>query len=440
MFGLLFAINIVNYLDRILAVAAGPAIKFQFHLTDFEIGLLASAFLIIYTLASLPLGLLADRVSRTRLVAVGLVLWSIASGLTGFARGFGGLFLTRAGVGIGEASYSPAGTALLGSSYPREQRAKMYSRWGSGQIIGTALAFLLIGGLDRWLGAGHGWRVAFWLTAVPGIALALGMWLMPDRRAASKVLTPTATPALARPPVISWRATLNEATSRLKRVLSIRTVLFAIALQALSYIVVTPTITFVPIYVRSARGGLHLAPVQASLVSGMVIVVGGLAGYLLGGHLADWLTSHGYRGGRLLTFAIGAAVAAPCYLTMILVHNVPIFLVAGTLAVIAMTLPAGPLNAAIQDTVPDSLRASAVAVVTVAGHVLGDAWAPTVVGKVSTALGEHTGIGLVCVGVPALVVAAVVAWRARDVYDADSAAHHELRDGGALVGGEQPAG
>jgi MFS family permease len=417
-FALLFAINVVNYLDRILAVAVGPALKTQFHLSDFDIGLLASAFLLIYTLASLPLGLLADRVARTRVVAVGLAVWSLMSAATGFARGIGGLFLTRAGVGVGEASYAPAGTALLGAYYPREQRAKVFSRWGSGQIVGTALAFLLIGGLDRWLGSTQAWRVAFWITAVPGVVLAVLMWRVRDQS--------TAAPTWARPSALvafstagGWRAACADAIMRIKQVLSIRTVLFAIALQALTYVVVTPTITFLPIYVRSPRAGLHLATVQASLVSGSVIVVGGMTGYLLGGRVADWLTSHHFHGARPLTICLGAAVAAPCYIIMVLVHSMPIFLIFGTLAVIAMTIPVGPLNAIIQDTVPNGLRASSVAIVTVAGHVLGDAWAPTAVGRVSTALGEHTGIGLVCIGAPALVIAALVAWRARDTYDAD---------------------
>src|SRR5579863_8197209 len=217
-FGLLFAINVVNYLDRILAVAAGPAIKAEFRLTDFQIGALTSAFLIIYTLASLPLGLLADRVSRTRIVALGLLGWSIISGATGFVRGFGDLFLTRAGVGVGEASYSPAGTALLGACYPRAQRAKVFSRWGSGQIVGTALAFILIGSLDRWLGASHGWRVAFWLTAVPGVVLALLMWRVRERPA----IVPEAAAAAPLPPAAiasNWRVALTDGISRIKQVL-----------------------------------------------------------------------------------------------------------------------------------------------------------------------------------------------------------------------------
>ncbi len=86
-FWLLFAINTVNYFDRFLAVAVAPTLKSEFHLTDGNIGALSSAFILIYTLAALPLGLLADRASRARVVSVGIAIWSVASGLTGVATG-----------------------------------------------------------------------------------------------------------------------------------------------------------------------------------------------------------------------------------------------------------------------------------------------------------------------------------------------------------------
>src|SRR5258708_602485 len=102
-FWLLFGINVVNYLDRFIAIAVGPTLKVRFHLHDEQVGLLTSAFLLIYTLSAIPLGLIADRVPRARVVAVGVGLWSLASGATAFVRGFRGLLLTRAAVGIGEA-------------------------------------------------------------------------------------------------------------------------------------------------------------------------------------------------------------------------------------------------------------------------------------------------------------------------------------------------
>src|SRR5579884_1111523 len=128
-FWLMFLINVVNYLDRFVADPLGPTLKQEFNLADSQVGLLTTAFLLVYTIAGLPLGLLADRASRARIVAIGVGIWSIFSAYTAFARGFGELFASRIGVGIGEASYLPAGTALLSTYNPIEKRAREMSRW-----------------------------------------------------------------------------------------------------------------------------------------------------------------------------------------------------------------------------------------------------------------------------------------------------------------------
>jgi MFS family permease len=431
--GLLFAINLVNYLDRLLAVAAGPTLKLEFGLSDRDIGLLASAFLLIYTVAALPLGLVADRVARSRVVALGVALWSVTSGATAFCRSFGGLLATRAGVGIGEASYFPAGAALLSAYYPLKQRARAMSRWGAGQMVGTALAFALIAALDRALGPLLGWRAAFAIAAAPGLLLAALMWFVRDRPAAngepaaesSAVAAPGTAPAET-VRLSSPSQTLAGVLAQIGGVLRIRTVVLSIALQAIVYIVTTPTITFLTIYVPSRASGFRLGPGQAALISGLVIVLGGLAGTLFGGYLADWLSPR-VPGGRILAIGLGFAAALPCYVVALLTHALPVFLVAATLAVVALTIQVGPLGAIVQDATPAHLRASAVAVSLVLAHLLGDAWAATAVGAISTALGERTNLGLLIVGVPALVVGMAVALLGARVYLADLAARQGSR-------------
>lgn len=428
-FWLLFSINVVNYLDRLLVVAVGPTLKAQFHLTDWDIGRLSSAFLLVYTVASLPLGLLADRVARGRVVAVGVALWSVMSGATAFTRSFAGLFVTRTAVGVGEASYFPAGLALLSAYFPLKQRAQAISRWGAGQIVGAALAYVISAASLHWLGKGLGWRVAFLAAAVPGLVLAILMWRVQDApRAAggTRTVEAEAEAPLDAPAELGARKTwqartqvaLGHAMERVRTVLRIRTVVVCIVLQALTYIVVTPTITFLTIYLRSRYSGLSLTDAQASLVSGMVIVVGGLAGTLLGGFLADWLSAR-VRGGRLLAVAVAYGTGLPLYVAMLLTHAIPIFIVVGTLAVLALNLQVGPLGAVVQDATPPYLRASAVAVGLLIAHLLGDAWAPTAVGALSTALGERTELGLLYVGAPALLIATVVALVGRRIYAGD---------------------
>lgn len=417
-FWLMLAINAANYLDRFVAVAVGPTLKAEFHLTDHDIGMLTSAFVLVYTVAAIPLGLLADRVSRPRVVAAGVAVWSVASTMTAFVRGFGGLLATRAVVGIGEASYYPAGTALLSGYFRREARARVMSRWGTGQLIGIALAFGLGGLFSLALGPQRGWRVAFLCAGLPGIVLAAAMWRVAD---APHYVHHDAKEATRAGPATG---PAQSALAGIRTVLRIRTVWLVTVLQALMFIATTPAITFLTIYVRSASGPFHLHAWQAALLIGVVVILGGFSGQLLGGTLADLLDRH-ISGGRVLTAGIGLLASLPCYVLMLVSHSLLPFAIFGTLAVLALTLPAGPLTAAAQDATPPALRATAVAVIMPLSHVLGDVWSPTVVGSISTALHERTGVALLIVGVPTLALGGIIGVWGAAIYGRDLAARGE---------------
>jgi MFS family permease len=411
-FWLLFGINLVNYLDRLIVVAVGPTLKIAFHLNDSEIGLLSSAFLLVYTVAALPLGLLADRArSKARVVAWGVWLWSLFSGLTGLARGFIGLIITRALVGIGEATYYPAGTALLSAYFPRAARARIMGRWQAAQLIGILLAFVLAGTLFAILPAPLAWRIAFLLTALPGLALGALMWFVADTPNAPN--TPNA-PSIDDPTESSSMSAASAPQPQqsliAQAVEAVRTptIWVVIILQAIIFIVTTPAITFLPIYVRSRSGPFHLNASHASYLIGTIIVIGGLAGTLLGGQLADRLTRW-HTGGRALAVAIGLLIALPCYSVMLLTHNLLIFSVLGLFSVLALNLPAGPLTAIPQDVAAPRLRATVVAVTMLLSHLLGDVWSPAAVGALATALGERANLALLIVGAPALAVGVPVA-------------------------------
>jgi MFS family permease len=197
------------------------------------------------------------------------------------------------------------------------------------------------------------------------------------------------------------------ALDRVRSVLRIRTVWLVLLLQAAYYVAATPAVTFLPIYLRSSRGPFHLDATRGSLLMGVIVVIGGLSGVLLGGTLADWLARR-VRGGRVLAAGIGFGVALPFYALMLLSHSLPVFVVAATLTVLALNLQAGPLTAAVQDATPKALRATAVAVTLLLSHMLGDVWSPWVVGSISTALHERSGMALAIVGLPTLALAAVV--------------------------------
>src|ERR1700716_139899 len=162
-------INLLNYMDRWVASAAGPLIQNELQINDALFGLLGTAFLLVYAVAAIPFGYWGDRGARRVVIGVGVAIWSIATLFTGFARNYLQLFLSRAVVGIGEASYYPAGTSLLSDYFPKHQRGRAMSIWGAGSTFGIAVGFA--GG--GFIAEKFGWRSAFFFAAIPGILFAL---------------------------------------------------------------------------------------------------------------------------------------------------------------------------------------------------------------------------------------------------------------------------
>src|SRR5262245_11593739 len=120
----LFFINTMNFFDRQIIGAVTEPIRREWGLTDTELGLLATAFTLLYAVVGLPLGRLSDKYPRKYILSGGVLAWSIMTGLSGLARNFGQLTIARLGVGVGEASCSPAATSILGDLYPSGQRAR----------------------------------------------------------------------------------------------------------------------------------------------------------------------------------------------------------------------------------------------------------------------------------------------------------------------------
>ncbi len=184
----LVLVYVVNFIDRqILSILVGD-IKRDLSVSDAQIGFLyGTAFAVFYALFGIPLGRLADSWYRGRLMAIGLALWSSMTALSGFANSFGMLAAARIGIGIGEASASPAAYSMISDNFPRERRATALSIYSSGLYIGGALS-LPIGGLvvSRWTAAWPdpataplglaGWQAAFLAVGVPGLLLAL--WVL----------------------------------------------------------------------------------------------------------------------------------------------------------------------------------------------------------------------------------------------------------------------
>jgi len=165
----LFLINAINFFDRQIIGAVAEPIRREWALSDTELGVLATVFTLLYAVVGIPLGRLSDKSPRKLILAGGVFAWSLMTGLSGLARSFGQLVVARLGVGVGEATCSPAATSLLGDLYPTGKRARAMSVFMLGLPIGLGLS-AGIGGL---LAQTYGWRATFFVAGVPGVLCAL---------------------------------------------------------------------------------------------------------------------------------------------------------------------------------------------------------------------------------------------------------------------------
>ncbi|HET8649101.1 MAG TPA: MFS transporter [Gemmatimonadales bacterium] len=166
--GLLAFINLLNYLDRNVIFALFEPIKRDLHLSDTQLGWLGSAYILVFSLAALPLGVLSDIRSRRAVIAGGVAIWSAFTSLGGIVRNYWQLFVCRSAVGLGEAAFGPASASLVADYFPGRRRAFAMGLLSSGVAIGGVLGILLGGQLE----ALYGWRVAFMLVGIPGLICA----------------------------------------------------------------------------------------------------------------------------------------------------------------------------------------------------------------------------------------------------------------------------
>jgi MFS family permease len=181
--GVLVVVYILNFIDRQILAILAVDIKRDLALSDGDLGFLGgAAFAVFYALFGVPLGRLADRWHRVRLLTIGLLLWSTATALSGLARNFLTLSLARMGVGIGEATASPTAYSLISDYFPSRQRATALAIYSSGLYIGGGVSLLIGANISKWWDAAYpeggigglvGWQAAFVLVGLPGILLAL---------------------------------------------------------------------------------------------------------------------------------------------------------------------------------------------------------------------------------------------------------------------------
>ena len=360
---LLFLANLFNFFDRTIPAIIIEPIRMEWDLSDLQLGLIGTAFTIVYAIAGVPLGRMADTGARRKIMGWGLAAWSGLTALNGLAWNFWSFLLIRMGVGIGEASYAPAANSLIGDLFPAHKRARAMGIFMLGLPLGLLLAFFTIGAMVT---AFDSWRAPFFIAAVPGVILALFMFFIkePTRGAAEQVKSLT-----------------TPVDKPVRKVLAIRTFWWlVVAGLTFNFATYACNSFMVPMLQR-----YFLLPLeQAAMATGVIVGLTGLLGLTLGGWLADKIHQR-WQTGRLLFAALSmliAAVATGCALFIGRVE-VAVFVALFSIGWLFSYNFYTCVYTAIQDVIEPRLRATAMALFFAGLYLLGGGLGPVAVGVLS---------------------------------------------------------
>jgi MFS family permease len=388
--GLLLSVNLLNYIDRQVLFAVFPLIKLDLNLTDTALGFLGSAFMLSYLLFAPLFGWLGDHWSRTRLAAGGLVIWSLATAMAGFAAGYRTLLAARATVGVGEASFGTVSPGLVSDYFPKESRGRILAWFYVAIPVGSALGYLL-GGV---LGQTFGWHAAFLIVGIPGLLLAIPIALLrtpprggdADPQPASGLTLPEGTGNSA----AAGYAALFRNRSFVLNTLAMAAMTFAIGGLA----------QWLPSFLNRVHA---LDVARGNTLFGGITVLAGILGTLVGGWLGDrWQKKSGK--GYLLLSGWGFLLGTPFAVWAILAPGLTGCMSAIFIAEFFLFLNTGPLNTVIINVTNPAVRAMAFAVNIFFIHALGDAVSPSILGWLSDQWGLRSALLITPV---AMVVAGI---------------------------------
>ncbi|HUL49060.1 MAG TPA: MFS transporter [Gemmatimonadales bacterium] len=380
-------VNLLNYLDRYIIAPLGESLaRSPLHVSDTAFGLLTSGFIVVYMLAAPVFGRLGDTGSRTRLIAVGVFLWSLATAAGGLAWSFASLLAARALVGVGEAAYGTIAPSLLADYYPREYRGRVFAFFFAAIPVGSALGYVVGGQLD----VHFGWQAAFFIAGLPAAVLSLLLLRLPDPPRGIQDDAPVAVPGSVGPRRAYARLLANR--PYVLTVLGYAAYTFALGGMAV----------FLPKFLMRVRG---LPEGSATLWSGLCLLATGLAGTALGGWLGDRLLSR-TRQAYLWLSGVATLVAAPVVAVALTSASPPMYWSAIVGAELLLFTSTGPINSAIVNAVAPEIRATAVAVSILTIHVLGDVPSPTLLGFIS----DRTSLGRAVLIIPLAVMVGGLVW------------------------------
>jgi len=360
---ILFAANMLNYIDRQVIYAVFPLIKEDLHMSDTALGSLGSVFMISYMVAAPLFGWLGDRMKRVRVAACGLLTWSLATTAAGFSYSYRTLLSARILVGVGEASFGTVSPGIIADYFSRDRRGRILSLFYLAIPVGSAFGYLL-GGV---VGQHAGWHAAFMVVSVPGIILSVPMYFLRE-------------PARGG---MDGTGTGGHASDGYMRLLRNRPfIINTLAMAAMTF-ALGGLAQWVPTFLFRLHG---LDVATGNILFGLVTILAGITGTLSGGWLGDYFQRKSMKG-YLLVSGWGFLVGVPITIYALATHSTAVCLGATFCAEFFLFLSTGPLNTVIVNVTSPAVRAMAFAVNIFFIHALGDAISPVVIGVLSDIAG-----------------------------------------------------
>jgi MFS family permease len=369
--GVLFCVNVLNLADRQVVYILFPLIKADLQFTDTQLGALgALPFALFYSFMGIPLGWLADRWHRVRLITLGLTAWSGLTTLSGMASGFWSLFAIRVGVGIGESSCAPAGQTILSDYFPPARRSTILAMSNCGVPIGHGLGLYLGGYIaQHW-----GWRWAFYLLGIPGLLFALLVANL--REPVRGQMEEQRKPA----PSGDSRGAVKQLLAAIRATPSLR---WHLAGMAMIGFAVGGVAIWLPTFLVRVRG---MSLETAGEISGLSSIVAGLLGTFLGGVLTDrWMVRR--KNARMFVLVVRSLLVIPFLFGMLFIPSSVLHIVVIVVGSCVSAVWFGPASAVVHDLVEPEIRSMAVAVYVLVLNVAAGA-SPILIGKLTDLSGD----------------------------------------------------
>lgn len=407
--GVLLLAYTLSFVDRMILSLLVAPIRAALDISDTQVSLLIGlAFALFYTLLGLPLAWIADRYNRRNLIMIGVTVWSFMTAGCGFAGSYATLFATRMGVGVGEATLSPAAYSMLSDYFPRDKLARAMAVYSIGVPLGAGIALILGSFVVQavlaapmvdipFFGAMEAWRMIFVWVAAPGLLIALLMLTVREPlRRGQRAIIPAASPSDE--PAPGLLAHLRTQRSALGALFGGMSLIGLVMYGAIAWI---PTF-FARTY------GMDVA--DAGLWFGIIMAVGGTIGLLVGGSLADHLYAKGVADAHLRVMRLSILLGGPPLLATALMPDSTLAFAMLALAYPCMTLH-GVGGVALQLITPNEYRARMTALYFFVVNLIGLGFGPMLIALLTDNLFQDDAMlrySIVTVTAVALPLAAII--------------------------------